>query len=464
MPPRSQDVEILVHVNAPSRVADDATYRQLAQAYLSFEPCSSIDLPEQEDEERVSDAPRHHQYEDIPRPFPSLEFAPSTASRPIVIDSQDLSFQSVVDNRASPRLQANKQIQPQVQAASFSSGIVEDAVELRKPWSASPSQISDSYPMPLASATYTSPTRVLENFTNQQLSSSPRGTPPSPTAPHRTQEPPRRDEAVGVPFSRPSNEPGIRGILRSGYINAQHIIPFTPPVSATRKRTEEAGNVEEDPAWDVTHISASDASIPPPSTSSFRAESEPPPAKKSKTGDIIETAKREAKNLVRSSSDTGAARKAPILDPRQSDTLEIRPPSPPVGINDINPASLVPTKLAKLEADLSSRYRPEAARELQPLERGYWLLECRSWSEESRINTWAFLTSYLRSGLAGWGVWCRRDPAHGWIRLYCWGHIAKHTYLLLYLASERQLKFTGAEWRDGGGDVVLRVLPHDRPA
>jgi hypothetical protein len=175
------------------------------------------------------------------------------------------------------------------------------------------------------------------------------------------------------------------------------------------------------------------------------------------------------KSLIRSSSDTTSTtrhRSAPTPSSNQLDTLEIRSPTPPIGIDTIEPASLVSDKLAKLAADLSSRYRPETSRPIEPLERGYWLLDCTAWTAETRAETWAFLTSYLRSGLAGWGVWCRRDhaPDHAWVRLYCWGHIAKHTYLLLYLASGRHLKLTGAEWRDADGEVVLKVPPHEKQA
>lgn len=64
--------------------------------------------------------------------------------------------------------------------------------------------------------------------------------------------------------------------------------------------------------------------------------------------------------------------------------------------------------------------------------------------------------------MASWGVWCRRSPAHDSLRLYCWGHLVKHTYLLIYLASERALKYTGAAWKDAEGEVVLQILPAEK--
>ena len=142
----------------------------------------------------------------------------------------------------------------------------------------------------------------------------------------------------------------------------------------------------------------------------------------------------------------------------QPDGLSITPPSPPVSTADLDdPAALVSPKLAKLAVDLSSRYRPRIVRPLDPLERGYWRLDCRAWTPARRADAWLFLRNYLRSGLAGWAVWCVRDASHDYIRLYAFAALAKHTYLLLYLASGRQVKATGAQWVDGEGCVALQV-------
>jgi hypothetical protein len=135
-----------------------------------------------------------------------------------------------------------------------------------------------------------------------------------------------------------------------------------------------------------------------------------------------------------------------------------------VGVDILDPAGMIPAHLARLAASLSSRYRPAAPapRDLDPLERGYWAVDCSAWSGETRRQTWVFLFRYIERGLASWGVWCRRTASHDALRLYCWGHLVKHTYLLLYLASERALKYTGAEWRDAEGEVVLQVPPVEK--
>lgn len=45
-------------------------------------------------------------------------------------------------------------------------------------------------------------------------------------------------------------------------------------------------------------------------------------------------------------------------------------------------------------------------------------------------------------------------------RIYCWGDVVGHIYLLLYLVSERRVKGTGARWVDGGGELVIVMENH----
>lgn len=246
------------------------------------------------------------------------------------------------------------------------------------------------------------------------------------------------------------------------YVQVNQTIPVTPQVpKKTGGRGPESFIESSEPfvdesAFDITHISSSVVGDRSPAPS-HRAGSEPPPAKRPKVSHL------QHGDLVRSSSDTGPviSSSSPAAE-ELSYSLEIRPPSPPVGVTDVDPSDLVSGKLAKLARDLSSRYRPDSNREIDPFERGYWLLDCTGWSLEVRFGAWVFLNNYLRSGLAGWGTWCRRDNGHDWIRLYCWGHVAKHTYLLLYLASGRQLKHTGARWYGADGQLVLDVPPYDK--
>jgi hypothetical protein len=142
-------------------------------------------------------------------------------------------------------------------------------------------------------------------------------------------------------------------------------------------------------------------------------------------------------------------------------------------------------------------YKPvRQVRALDVLERGYWAVQItiRSdppadtgtgtgaigargtrthWNKELFARFWGFLSVFIgREGRAGWGVWCflERDEDHGLefrsgleedvvrLKVYAWGEIAMHIYLLLFLASERRIKGMGARWYDSREEVVIEML------
>ncbi|KAL2800001.1 hypothetical protein BJX66DRAFT_211343 [Aspergillus keveii] len=197
--------------------------------------------------------------------------------------------------------------------------------------------------------------------------------------------------------------------------------------------------------------------------------------------------------------------------------LEIKPPPPPISsspfITHITPTLEMLTKRLKSHRT----YNPTTqTRELDNLERGYWYLRINinthnskepvasipnnpmTWDTASFNNFWEFLFDFIaKEGRAGWGVWCivedetstetpaPRDtssqdaPEVGEgsgplsssysqmtpritqqlaVKVYAWGEIACHIYLLLFLASERRIRGMGAQWRDAQDDVVIQML------
>ncbi|KAH7133586.1 hypothetical protein EDB81DRAFT_804637 [Dactylonectria macrodidyma] len=451
--PRSQDAEILVHTTAPSRVADDITYRQLAQAYLAFAPQSRTRLPFEEPLLGSSSPEQTRAWHQTSALLDQASAMPSF-EQSFEISYQGMSFRGVLDNLSSPRIRYAPTTGDVVVSSSQ-----ESHVASQTPWCAPPSQISDSYPMPDAALFQVSPTRILQRYIGRAGLPQPPPLSSSPS-PQRLRLPSHDLDRVDVPSSLPEPELDSLPAHLPGYISVNQTIPVTPQVhknlAASEAPFESSEQYFNDTAFDITHISSSAVSGASPAPP-HRAESEPAPAKRPKVNHL------QHGDLVRSSSDTGPVLSAsnPLAE-ELSNSLEIRAPSPPVGVDDIDPKDLVSEKMAKLARDLSTRYEPDSKRVIDPFERGYWLLDCTSWSPEARFAAWVFLNNYLRSGLAGWGTWCRRDGSHTWIRLYCFGHVAKHTYLLLYLASGRQLKHTGANWHGADGDVALEVPPHDR--
>lgn len=124
-------------------------------------------------------------------------------------------------------------------------------------------------------------------------------------------------------------------------------------------------------------------------------------------------------------------------------------------------------------------------RDLDPLERGYWFVRFditgtdrdrdrdRDTLHSNAIPTWpsplfeafwSFLTDFIgRDGRAGWGVWCILErngdsrSSQVTLKVYAWGEVAMHIYLLLFLASERRVKGMGAQWKDSREEVVVQM-------
>ncbi|OAX78651.1 hypothetical protein ACJ72_07041 [Emergomyces africanus] len=125
------------------------------------------------------------------------------------------------------------------------------------------------------------------------------------------------------------------------------------------------------------------------------------------------------------------------------------------------------------------------------------------WTSKLFFDFWDFLSNFIaRDGRAGWGVWCICESnksttpsgsicssSHSYsvidltspehihssagetqpsqldanlaqqqvtVKIYTWGEIAPHVYLLLYLASDRNVRnVPGVQWRDGADQPVI---------
>ncbi|RMY78906.1 hypothetical protein D0863_00405 [Hortaea werneckii] len=107
------------------------------------------------------------------------------------------------------------------------------------------------------------------------------------------------------------------------------------------------------------------------------------------------------------------------------------------------------------------------AREPGRLERGHWLLPSSGisvWPATLQLDFWNFLGQFISSGNGGWGLWCAREIHHGddqsslgTVRVYCWGEVVKHIYLLLYTASQSKVRKMGLQWVDGEGKTVVQM-------
>jgi hypothetical protein len=117
------------------------------------------------------------------------------------------------------------------------------------------------------------------------------------------------------------------------------------------------------------------------------------------------------------------------------------------------------------------------------MERGYWRIPITDWDVGVKDQFWRFLEKYVGDGRAGWGVWVSRtvEMGHGSVmenegaagvgvgelrdnnveveivRVYCWGEVVGYVWLVVTIASHRQVKGSGCCWVDGGEQVIIRM-------
>lgn len=143
--------------------------------------------------------------------------------------------------------------------------------------------------------------------------------------------------------------------------------------------------------------------------------------------------------------------------------LHAFPPAPRISVEQ--PAGLptqVTSHLATLKTQNLSRFSPrKRARILRSDERGYWLVDCSHWPARTQREFWDALCEHITSGRVGWGTTLHRDPlpdtSLGLIRLYCWGEVVEHMWLLLWVCSQGNLIGSKTRWIDADGVAVLQV-------
>ncbi|KAJ5591968.1 uncharacterized protein N7459_002337 [Penicillium hispanicum] len=212
---------------------------------------------------------------------------------------------------------------------------------------------------------------------------------------------------------------------------------------------------------------------------------------------------------------------SPFPFPLHSLPQEIHPPPPPISTASFTTHITPTLAMLTDRLNPARTYKPlHQSRPLDKLERGYWAVhlnllrpqtpdeaapapapgsghgvageiarksDCAQQQQQQRKNAWtasvfarfwAFLSDFIgRDARAGWGVWCIVEDAAGsaarWaggddaggarevvpvlVKVYAWGEVAMHVYLLLFLASERYIRGVGAQWRDSREEVVIQM-------
>ena len=190
---------------------------------------------------------------------------------------------------------------------------------------------------------------------------------------------------------------------------------------------------------------------------------------------------------VQESGGRAAAPSTPLTNCRQEDNLaapdkhvaelkrlsvSIRPPQPPSTVEAYRTHVTQSLQFLADNDDVKKSYKPiSVSRDIRPLERGYWLIQCpeqfTSWPLHEQIEFWRFVERTVGRGDAGWGVWCTRNDEEafagdgqaslGVVKIFCWGEIVRHVFLLLYIGSKSKIKKLGLRWIDAEGKVVVQM-------
>ncbi|KAI1118772.1 hypothetical protein F5Y14DRAFT_397595 [Nemania sp. NC0429] len=457
------DVEILIHIGAPSRAVDDTRYRALAAAYIAYEPAESVHFyphsiqnRSEQDDTRVSASQvSQPQVVDDDGEFSIL----SLDDRINPIRSPQASFRSVIDNAGSPQIRMHAMPDDTIPHETPTS-------TTQASWKTPPSTVQDSHPMNNADpSSLASPTRVLENYLQCFE---------SPLIPPKQNKQSSRSASSGRRLFSYADRQSLLG----------NLVPCTPPMIPCTPRVRNTIELSLNKGDELEHqdrTSPRQQSVAPVADASdddiieetrflhssqlsapTRADSEPPLKSRK-----LELATSPC-TMARASSDMGPQplpdRNPPVTVEFVSshgftfESLEIRPPDPLTSELHIKHQDLVTQGLQKLGRDvgLPSRFQPDGrTREIRPYERGYWLLHCSSWEPRLKRNAWALLANYIGTGIAGWGVWCKRDPDFGELRVYCWGLVVAHVYYVLWMASQREVVHTGSVWIDAEEQKVI---------
>ncbi|KAI1458996.1 hypothetical protein F4805DRAFT_98070 [Annulohypoxylon moriforme] len=471
------EVEILVHIGASSRAVDDTRYRSLTTSYLEFQPTRRVEVfsqasssPSGNDDNYEVEGQRNLQdpLKDIVTNQPSSE--------PLgTLKSPQASFQSVLDNAGSPRI-LERRI-PEDESASAAEGVSMPMTQ--SSWQSPSSIVQDSYTDNFIDVSnFTSPTRVLEHYLQHYDSPS-----TGPTASQRS----TNSISRGGTSQNSAHTTSADRYLAPLVPCTPSVVPCTPPdgpSSGSSRRacarghhkglaqknqqqqtSQSQGEVTSD---DIIEETIMESSSDPRSLA--RADSEPAPTKRHEPNLVL-----DPRALLRAASDIGprpsSKQKSSVLTVSflsdhgyTYDSLELRAPDPSISMTEVEPNNFITPGLEKLAQDLNipKRYRPrETKRDIRPFERGYWLVDCSAWDPQLKRDAWAYLANYIGTGVAGWGIWCRRDLDFRWLRVYCWGSVTAHVYLLLYLASQRKILYTGSSWVDSEGIPVVVMETRD---
>ncbi|KAF1840619.1 uncharacterized protein K460DRAFT_297127 [Cucurbitaria berberidis CBS 394.84] len=123
--------------------------------------------------------------------------------------------------------------------------------------------------------------------------------------------------------------------------------------------------------------------------------------------------------------------------------------------------SQITDHLAKIVLQHPTRFKPsKKLRTPKPDDRGYWSVNCSVWRGKLQHEFWSSLCEHVLSGRLGWGSTVHRESSTrvlGQIKLYCWGEVVEHMWLVLWICSRGRVSGSRSKWYDADGIAVFEV-------
>ena len=417
-------IELLVHISAPSGARDDARYRRQAQALLDFEVFKRHDAVTDEGDSSVG---------------PSRPVRRSSSNARAIQREPP----SILHSKEGDQVVGNKSAGVSFDSASDATG----------------SQDADS----TANATVQGTDGVWAgNFQDEPERL-------SVIHVHRTPGTVRPTSAPTGTAAKPLVQHQNRRSLSDSWETPPSVIPDSQPWTSGLKRplfgsSSSPYEVEPSPlAKRLRLLAPSQLTLPSSSQDAEQSIEDPPWSPKLTL------------------TEPPSPSPPPSVFPEDSDLpiQRIIPSPPPTSLQPFTTAA-IPSLLAVVQKLPLSRFflplhtsRPPCADE-----RGFWRI-CipKHWDVFLRKKFWDFLIQFIGKGESSW-LWCERYLLHTneedestaeesleksgggseeVVRVYCWGEVVAHTYLLLFLGVGKRIKGMKPAWYGSSGELVIQM-------
>ncbi|MCJ1481650.1 hypothetical protein MMC06_001809 [Schaereria dolodes] len=481
-------LEILVHVSAPSRGSDDARYRKQALGYLGFEAARRHEVfgGSHEDERPAKRLRTTIDGENPQERGTSLKLSRQEIAGSSQLFSEECeegfgfpSLGSSFDETSSPLLTKaflNNDLTtsseyspfPTLYTTSSTTIQIRRTPQLNRPQTAptpSPRSPRSSLPQRSFSDSWEIPPSVIPDSQPSYTSAEHRllidtTEPPSITLTSSPSPPKRQGINSPIPSTQPFHE-DINPTLRTHHPTPKssdlsgHDSPHPPSLLSSPAPPPKTNHIPQPPTFQI---------YPPP----------PPTSLRTYTTHLTPSLVHLATNIPLAKYFQPLLQKRPLRPLERGCWI--------IPLHDLDEQeqeqdarTSIANKVPPAHAAAADAYKHQSRQEPQtPASQPLTL----------RTRFQHFLEVFIGSGKAGWGVWCSWEgvetvppppsfsdndknnnnlstnddvPAREFVKVYCWGEVVAHVYLVLFLASERRIRGMGARWVDARGDAVVRM-------